>query len=62
MYIFTAFSRYVPNDGNSELKKKKKKITIRDIRMDKNINSVGKNCIVEEGRGQIYRDAEEERD
>lgn len=59
MYIFTAFSRYVPNDGNSELKKK---ITIRNIRMDKNINSVGKNCIVEEGRGQIYRDAEEERD
>lgn len=30
--------------------------------MDKNINSVGKNCIVEEGRGQIYRGAEEERD
>lgn len=58
MYIFTAFSRYVPNDGNSELKK----ITIRNIRMDKNINSVGKNCIVEEGRGQIYRGAEEERD
>lgn len=40
----------MPNDGNSELKKKKKKITIRNIRMDKNINSVGKNCIVEEGR------------
>lgn len=25
--------------------------------MDKNIYSVGKNCIVEEGRGQIYRGA-----
>lgn len=30
--------------------------------MDKNIKKIGKNCIVEEGRGQIYRGAEEERD